>query len=136
MVTNLDDLKQRFIRETAGKSRKGVDYIKILQYFDELEENKILVYYEDLILNPREPIIKVIDFLGVDHTYVDEFFNNYDFHQAQGIKSYHGGSFTKGSKGKLKTHQESIPPAMLREMTESIKTRHGHIFDKYLTRYE
>lgn len=127
---------QTFLKETSGKKRTGVDYIKILEFFDEFEGEKILIYYEDLILNPSDSILKVLDFLEIDHLYVKEFFKKYKFHHSQGLKSYHGGSFTKGAANKLKAHQNSLSSTTLAKMTNSLKTNHKYIFDKYLKRYE
>jgi len=136
MIKSRVELRKIFLNETAGKSRNGVDYIKILEFYDELEDDKrLLIYYEDLIINPQKSIVDTIDFLNVDHTYVDDFFKNYKFHQAQGVMSYHDTSYT-GGQARLKKHQSALPDALLNSVTNSIKARHGHIFSKYLKRYE
>jgi len=133
---NHKELKKVFLRETEGSIRTGVDYTKILEFYDAHTGDKTLVYYEDLITKPKKSILQVIDFLEVDHKYMNEFFNKYNFHKNQGIKSYHGGSFTHGDSNRLREHQNALPQEMLVFMTDAMKNRHPEIFNKYLKRYE
>lgn len=59
-----------------------MDYISILREYKKSKANKILVYYEDLIQNPKVWITKILDFLLCEYKQddLDAFFKNYDKH--------------------------------------------------------
>ncbi len=128
-------LRKRFPRDTRGMENEDTDYIKIIEQYDVLKEDKILIYYEDLMLHPRKVLAEVLDLLDVDYRYLDEFIKNYRSHQFNGVKSYHDKSYTFGAVKKLKYHQSKISPHILNDMTSLLKKRHAGIFDKYLKRY-
>jgi len=58
------------------------------------EENKLLIYYEDLIIKPKEIFEKASQFLNIENS-LDNFFENYDFIFDSSIKAY-GKSFSLG----------------------------------------
>lgn len=129
----LDNLMEKFINSTRGMSNPGVDYLKIVEQYDQLESEKLLVYYEDFISKPETELRRVLKFLDVDETHLQSFVENYEFHQKQGIKAYHGRSFTKGTGKSF--WQDKIPSNTLNSMTIHLKKTNGPLFEKYLKRY-
>lgn len=126
-------LKEHFIQETSGKERAGVDYVKILQLYDEYEGDKLLVYYEDLIEKPKDTITKIVKWSCISDEYVHLLFENFEEHKKNSIKSYSPKSHSGGSN--LKFHSSQLKPEFISFMTDHIKNKHPNVFDKYLKRY-
>lgn len=124
-----------FYSQAKGLSNKEVDYVKNIIQFDNYENNKLLVYYEDLIKFPEVILNNIFKFLDInDASNINDFFENFSFHKENGIKSYHAKSFTKGDVNKLKYHQ--INDNNANKMTLYLKDKFPKIFDIYLKKYE
>lgn len=135
LFNTIEKRKGHFIQQTEGKTNRDVDYIDVLESYDSWkDEDKLLIYYEDLMLNPKAEILRIIDFMGLKDTYVKEFFDNYKKHKSNSISAYKPGSHTKGDN--LKFHSSSFPDTYLEFMTNHLKNNHRKLFDKYLKRYE
>ena len=52
------------------------------------EDNRVLIYYEDLIRNPKETLEKILLFLREDLDCLDLFIKNYDKHSKNTIQFY------------------------------------------------
>ena len=105
-----------------------------MSQFDEHKNDKLLIYDEDLIRNPKK-IMTILRFLDIDNQNVHDLFKRYDFHKERGIKAYHAHSLTSGDKDKLKFHQKKIGKNA-QKMTEHIRTNFPEIFRRYLIDYE
>ena len=125
--------KKKFDEETKGKNEK-VDYVEVLMYYDEWPGEKILIYYEDLMLHPKREIKKIVEFLDLNRKRMEVMFSNLEKHINSGIRVYHAGSQTKGKN--LKYHQGRIKPGLRQYMINQMKTKHPDIYKKYLECYE
>lgn len=110
-------------------------------YFDDLDiyhhwpkENRYLVYYEDLIENPRETLEGVLSFLGESGNNLDPFVNNIESHKKIMLDAYshRWGSASKGED--LHFHEKQTDPADLIQMDDHVKTTYPHLLP-YLQRY-
>lgn len=128
-----DKMKAHFIRETQGKEYRGVDYITVLEAYDNHQADKLLVYYEDLISHPRREIKRICTFMDISDTYMHAFFNDLERHKKMSLKSYAAGSHTKGVN--LHFHAANLNKNFVKFMTDHIKNKHPEIYKKYLTRY-
>lgn len=124
-----------FYSQTKGRHNAEVDYIKILQQFDNHSGDKLLIHYEDLIMHPRKNLMSIFKFLNLQNM-VGSFFRDYEMHKAAGIKSYHAKSLTGGKRESLKFHQSKIDNSHLSAMTKHLKKNYPVIYSRYLTRYE
>ena len=128
-----EKMKKHFIQETGGKEHKGVDYITVIQTYEEFEGDKLLVYYEDLINKPTEQVERIIEFAGIDKRFLTEFLHNYEKHKAASLGAYSPGSHTKGTN--LKHHSSALSSEFVSFMTAHVKKAHPELFDKYLKKY-
>lgn len=129
------DLFNMFVSEVKGiDNETGADYISVLQAYDQRIGPKHFIYYEDLILKPRQTIIKLAEFIGFKNDHLEDLLNNYDKHQKFGIKAYHAKSHSLGKD--IKFHQKQLDKNILNKMTAHLKKVHPDLFQKYLTRYE
>jgi len=75
---------------------------------------RILVYYEDLLKDPKGTMERVLDFLQEPYTKIPEFLANYELHQQKAIEIYKPGSRTKAkdllfhSRGMTAGHRKQI----------------------------
>jgi hypothetical protein len=113
-------------------------YIFNLKCFDMWNGDKILIYYEDLILNPRENIGKIVKFMGLDINKLNTFMKRYEYHKGMSIKYYCEnveGSFTKGKENLLLKHSSIASKSNLNFIRTTLNSKYKSLADKYLNRY-
>ncbi|MDX8430969.1 MAG: sulfotransferase domain-containing protein [Candidatus Algichlamydia australiensis] len=115
-------------------------YFDQLAFFDEWpEENRLLVYYEDMILRPREVFEEVVAFIGDDPVILEDFFASYKEHVAKSLawRSAKEKTMRPVSKGKdLSYHSKRISEKEIYAFDEAVKKSYPDLWEKYLTRYE
>lgn len=63
-------------------------YLMNLKLFDECNLEKIYIYYEDLIVYPKETLIKVFNFMNIKTYDIDNFMKNYKIHKNKSVSKY------------------------------------------------
>jgi len=119
----------------AGKSLNH--FIDNLEYFDVFEGEKLLIYYEDIIENFDESMIKLYEFLELENDeYLNDLIKNKDSHLNRGVKLYDEriGSRSKGND--ILFHSKNFSVEQLKEFDRFYRSEHPIIFEKYLKRYK
>lgn len=114
------------------------NFMENINEFDNWPENlRLLIYYEELIQDPHNTLIKCADFLKLSHEKVDKFMENYDKYKELSLDSYENNqgdmSHTRGET--LIHHSNSLTAEQAHEWDEKIKEKYPNLFAKYLTRY-
>lgn len=92
----------------------------------------IVVYYEDLLHNPRLVIESLLAFLAEKNIYVDSFIEQFDFHKKNCLTVYNASQ----SQGKDDLYySKKIGIEKCRQIDSWVKKEYGHIYDIYLSRY-
>jgi hypothetical protein len=131
----VDEFKNLFIYYAPIVQR----YFNTLSFFDSWDpNNRLLIYYEDLIANPLPEIVKVLTFFGesIPADLTEDFLR-----QARDkiLDSYHqnhinsGGSHSKGADPRY--HSKQIPLDFLLEIDRAVITQYPFLFQKYLLKY-
>jgi len=132
----LDPVRQQM--QDAAPVADNTDYIHILRFYDEYEGPRLLIYYEDLITNPRPELEKLLRFVGSfeDRT-LDKFMDDWQKNQARSIKNYSSISYsaTKGDAKTLRFHSSKFSREELSELDNWVEQEHPGLFDRYLSRY-
>ncbi len=113
----------------------GDAYFDNLYYYHDFDGEKLLVYYEDMIAYPQETLRKLIDFLGDDGVYFDDFFRNYETHFKESISKYrnNGGSYSDGDKPLY--HTTKLGASVSQEIDRAVEEYHPTLWVKYLSGY-
>lgn len=129
------ELWEHFQKVTRGELEKPwkYDYIFALQQFERFQGEKLLVYYEDLLLDPQRAITKMVQFSGIDDKYLDEFFENYEDHRQKSVAGYQPGSHSGGTS--RLHHSAKLPPNIVKQFTRHMMRTQPKLFGKYLKRY-
>ena len=118
---------------------ENTSYLDMLKYFDKWENNKILFYYEDILLNPKSFIFSLSNFFRIsDKKLIRDFIENIDFHKSIGIKCYQNinqNSITKGNKNKTIFHSNVLSIKEKIKWDNEIEKKDPYLFNKYLKRY-
>ena len=114
-------------------------FLQNLELFDSWsEEKRLLVYYEDLMRNPKAELQRVLEFLGEYKINAFEtFIRNLPKHQRFVLSYYdrqRGGSKSRGKD--LLYHSKSALDEVQKEFDALIKEQYPIIWDKYLWMYE
>lgn len=114
-------------------------YLYNLYFFEHWKkESRLLIYYEDLVLNPVSEMEKVLKFFGEPIT--DLLNQNFlkEIGQ-QTLTFYHnryalsGGSHSKGED--VAYHSKQIPPEILHSIDQFLEKTYPDLWKKYLKRY-
>jgi hypothetical protein len=144
------DFKESLLRENNESIEKLFkilknpknSYYKIFKEFEKFQtENRVIVYYEDLLTNPAESITNILKFLGnFDQKKVTTFVKNIDTHKKESIDVYNknpafcGKSLSMGED--LLWHSKLVRKDMLQFCDYLVKNKASDVWRKYLNRYE
>lgn len=82
---------------TRRRGYTPASYFENLEFFNTWNpDNRLLIYYEDLLMYPRHELLRILIFLEEPVTRLDDFMSNYQEHVALSIKLYKK-SASKGS---------------------------------------
>lgn len=113
------------------------NYFVLLKFFDSFpKDRKILIYYEDLISEPKKTFSKLLDFLGDDKEYLDDFLNKINFHKQRCFSLYNTPKHCRSFGKKGFTYTEGVSSQDLLFMENEIKNKLPDLFAKYLKRYK
>ena len=123
--------------ENAIKNgNKPYDYFINLKYYDRYDGKKIIIYYEDLIVNFEKTMNEVLTFLGEGKDKMENFVKNFDKHKKESVAFYTKTekSHTKG----LGTHfyAKHLTLEEKNKIDSIIQEKHTKLFNLYLKRYK
>lgn len=126
-------------------------YPKQLRFFSNLqhfelwpENNRLLIYYEDLLTDPEQVLTNALVFLDLPLTHLEHFLENIEAEQTKMRSQYneaHERTHLPGvgsqSEGKdLLYHSKKVPEALLTTMESIAYQRAPKLYQKYLKRYD
>lgn len=108
-------------------------YKENIVFFDKWRGNKVILYYEDLIVDFKTHYTKILDVIDVDINEHNKLFSNIEYHKKLCLNQYDKvcGSQTKGKE--LIFHSKKIPQNVVIEMNKFFNN--NKITRKYLQRY-
>jgi len=151
LIVILRNYKECIVRHSGKKSFEdfcGIimgnhifgDYMFGLKVYEKWGGKKEILYYEDLIINPRAQIEKILSFFDIPiDGRLDEFMNNYELHKKESLKYYSQNiaqSATNGDSGKLKFHSNIYNEKQIKERDDFVNEKFPDLYEKYLKRYE
>lgn len=120
-----------------GCIKEGEWYLQNLLFFDTWNENnRLLIYYEDLIENPYETLTSLAAFLEVGPEKVDQFFSNYEKHRQTMIdyyNRYYDVSNTSGMHAIYHSNKLSKEKQIF--FDKQMISIYPYLCEKYLSRY-
>lgn len=103
LILMVRDYKESIPRNTNHNKSKYLEesqkFNGNIDIFDKTDLDKLLIYYEDLILNPKDVLSEVLLFLNeYDEKKLNSFIESIDYHKSKSISIYDKfqGSQTKG----------------------------------------
>lgn len=147
----LRDYKELLIRQKSSINdflyNKNLEphkfnYLNNLYEFDKWPaDKKLLIYYEDLILNPFDTFRKILNFLSinVDEKCWDDFEENYEYYQKMSFDNYsetqNQGILPRVKNKDIHYHKKKLTKRKKEEMDNLIISKHSELYDKYLQKY-
>lgn len=134
----------QFYNDVISERGSFKHYIDNLRFFDSWsnEETKHLIYYEDLITEPRENITHLLNFFDENTDNLDDFFNHYDYWRDLVMASYDKQHkvttkrMVSSNGDKTIFHSVEIPLFLQKKIDKHIKEHYPELWKKYLSRYE
>ena len=116
------------------------NYISLLKMFDNYDpDKKLLVYYEDLMTDPKIQLEKILEFLEHHNSKkLDEFIEGIDNHREISLNKYHQRFKTKtdGNPDRLLFHSSQLSSEFKNQIDSTVEKSHPELFQKYLLRYK
>ena len=140
---NLNDMKTSLIGLENNTNKP--DYLKMIQKYDEYDGPKLLIDYDDFILNTEDELKKLgIWLIQFGGDYSDDtlakFMDEIQEHKNFSINRYvrmHGTTATDGNPQKLKIQKETwLNETTEKEIDSYVESRDPKIYEKYLKRYK
>lgn len=133
---NEENLIVAFEHWSSNKAAKEL-YFANLYFFDQIpERNKILVHYEDLVLNPDLVIIALGSFFDVAGSIVQEMIDTLDKCRQRILSFYnlHQHSWSKGTDVRSYSKKKSYRQCVI--IDEWVKSHYPDLWERYLSRYD
>lgn len=121
----------------ASSDSATFDYISVLRYFDEVDSKKMIIYYEDFIIDTEKTIREVVEFLkefDMEPDDLEGFLGNLEEHRLKSLQTYKPGSISGGNK--LLFHSNGISGEVKKKIDKHLMDNYGDLYNKYLKRYE
>jgi hypothetical protein len=149
IVLVLRDYKECFVRHCIGRNfesrvKRLNQYVDNLYTYDSFMGDKIIMYYEDFVLNPKESMQRFLNFLNIKNEWGDidiEHHKNVSLNlyesgglNSTGIQTRGSPSITKGCTN-FQFHQKSLHTNTKHELDNWFTQNHGIVLNKYLKRY-
>jgi hypothetical protein len=154
VILVLRDYRECLLRQHAGAWREKPEvarflemdevahpphwYIRNLEAFDRFGGEKLLLYFEDLILDPEPAIRKLAAFLDLDPARTRDFLENLDGHFDASVEAYtsSGHASQTATKKDVQGHARKwLTPGQRREFDLYYQERHPDLYERYLKRY-
>lgn len=113
-------------------------YLRNIEAFDRYGREKLLLYYEDLLLKPETSLRALSAFLGLDPAKTEEFLREVGRHYRESIEAYtYSGHTSQTSLDKdVQGHARKwLTPDQQREFDLYYQERHPDLYERYLKRY-
>jgi hypothetical protein len=122
------------------------DYISVLDYYDKYEGDKVIVYYEDLILNIHSVLTDVIKFILGDNfndktsDSIKNYIDNIDHHKKKSSERYQsltllGCKSINNENVDIFHHSKKMDKNDLLMIDKYLNDNYKYLYNKYLYRY-
>lgn len=148
IVRNPKEIILGFVHDDAHKFSEFLDsnrafrgYLNRIRVYDKWNpDNRLLIYYEDLVLNPEETLPKILDFFDESHENLEYHLANIEEERLKIAVSYSrqhkNGSNTLDKTQDIFSHSKKMPLELLMKADEVIKRVAPDLWERYLYRYE
>lgn len=144
LVVLVRNYKESFLRNgfTNPKTNNIIKaevqvYLNNIILYDEWNpKNRLLIYYEDLISDPRSQLLRIASFFKVPTAEVNKFMKNIQSHKTICMSFYdthRGGSKSRGNDILFHSKQHRQEDLQLWDM--HVKNTNPYIYKKYLERF-
>lgn len=148
LILILRNPKECIYRHTKDLKPGQIDsYMKLINFYNNYVGEKLLIHYEDLILEPKNIITNITKFLEIhEEDKLNYFMENYDLYFKESVNIYDNTSKisiisgnkervseTKGEK--IVYHSKKIDDGRLKEFNDYTNKKYPNL-KKYIIRYE
>lgn len=117
-------------KEDLTKAERGKKYFENIATFDSWNpQNRFLVYYEDLIMEPEKTLGEILHFLNETPSKLKSFMAEYEKHQKKSIEIYYE-SFSKAKD--LLYHSKKMKPGLRKRIDSWIEELFPMQWNTYL----
>lgn len=127
------ELNIELLRSSINSKYSSMNYIQLIEYFEDFSGKKAIIYYEDILMDLKSSIEKILRLLNKDDYLLEEFMNSIDEHKKNSLKIYKK-SITNGNF--IKFHSNKISKNIRVQCDEFLESHYPIIYNKYLKRYE
>lgn len=144
IVRHFEYSEKDFMNSVISESGGYKFFIENLKLFDSWgnQKTKLVIYYENLITNPRREMIKVLDFFEESHSNLDNIFTNLEGITGKILESYQTSRcvkkrarmFSGGNQSIY--HSRNFSKENMQIVDEYISSTYPNLWNKYLKRYQ
>lgn len=120
---------QNFIAEV---DKRRPNYAELLKFYKNFKGPKMIVYYEDALIDINKTLLRLAKFLELDKSYVAEFKKNLVKHIENSKKSLKKRPV---SEGKINYHASTLSSNQKRKIDQYFIDNYRYLTTTYLKRY-
>lgn len=126
------------VKDLKNFGRSSAPFFANLQIYDNWNpKTRKLIYYEDLIEHPRKTLKSILDFLGEDDRYLNDFMLHFEQHKQNSLDFYTFTDHVSRTKGKKSLfYSNKLTKQKKIAIDNAIKNANPQLWNKYLVRYE
>jgi hypothetical protein len=129
----LRDYKEHIVRNDYNPEEYAKYYMSMLRFYDKLASDKMIIYYEDLIVDPSRIIKNLLDFSRFDTIRdLSELTDNIDYHVKRSIEL---GNHRLSDSKSANYHQNRLTHDEKRRIDSLFRDIDPPMYKKYLLRY-
>lgn len=111
---------------------KSGSYLENLELFHNWKSDKTLIYYEDLLSNPRLVLQSIVDSFNLDQNRLELFLDNYEEHRSKSLAAY-----PKKTDGEsLNFYSKCMSSDHITHWDNEMERSNPKLYELYLTRYK
>jgi len=121
----------------SGDAASRELYFASLRLFDEIpDQNKLLIYYEDLVLNPDDVIYRLGEFFGCDEKVVQRMIAELDECRQRILSFYnvHQHSWSRGNDVRYYSKRKAYRQCV--QIDKWVKQHYSDLWQRYLSIYD
>lgn len=108
-------------------------YFENIAFYDQLpKENKLLIYYEDLLQNPEKELFRICDFFHCSYEYIELLMKDYAKYSKR-ILAFYPENKTNGTEKIHYSHKYSSKQRLI--IDRYVRDHYPKLWNKYLKRY-
>lgn len=139
VVSNIVDEYRTYNEQKNPFMSRANSYFNILRCYECWDPQKrFLIYFEDLIAEPKQVLMNLSNFLDIDEAEVEEYLSNIEYHKERALDTTFRPEEDEKRKNSedLRKHTKKMSKKNIKYIDSFVERNFPEFWGKYLSRYK